>query len=374
MISMRVCARNLVSGQGLNWARQGRPVEGFTHPLWMALMVPANLLPLALDRRPLLVPKLRLARFFLLWNVALVGRLVRRHFCVPGALVTWLPACVMTAFYYPLCSWALVGMETALQALLTTAMVLLALDIVDGRRDRHLALWLTATAAVLLRLDMILVVTAVLLYVAARGGLRHGERAGAAGMAAWRRYPGWFAGLGCLLLATGGYELFRWLYFHDLLPNTYYLKLGGIPLWLRLLRGRNTLLDTWRTHGPLLATVGLGVGLQPLLGRRRGQRGDSQPGEGWGARLALPAGLFLLCCAYSVWVGGDVWEDEERANRFVAFAVPLVFVLFNALANQAPLAAVARRPGGALALAPARRAGGGHRGGPAGGRRPAAAA
>jgi hypothetical protein len=342
MISMAY-ARNLVSGEGLNWARQGRPVEGFTHPLWMALMVPANLLPLALDRRPLLVQLGSLA--FLLWNVVLVGRLVRRHFCLPGAC-HWLPACVMTAFYYPLCSWALVGMETGMQALLTTAMVLLALDIVDGRRDRHLALWLIATAAVLLRLDMILVVAAVLLYVAARGGLRHGERAGGAGAAAWRRYPGWFAGLGCLLLATGGYEVFRWLYFHDLLPNTYYLKLGGIPLWLRLLRGRNTLFATWRTHGPLLAAVGLGLGLQPLLGRRRGQGGGNHPGKGWGARLALPAGLFLLCCAYSVWVGGDVWEDEERANRFVAFAVPLVFVLFNALANQA-LAAVARRPGGA---------------------------
>src|ERR1700688_2110614 len=50
MISMTY-ARNLVEGWGLDWARQGAPVEGFSHPLWTALMVPVNLLPIALDRR-----------------------------------------------------------------------------------------------------------------------------------------------------------------------------------------------------------------------------------------------------------------------------------------------------------------------------------
>jgi hypothetical protein len=322
MISMAY-ARNLVSGHGLNWARQGQPVEGFTHPLWMALMVPVNLLPLPLDRRPLILQLLSLA--FLLWNVVLVRRLVRRHFGRPGAC-HWLPACVMTAFYHPLSSWALAGMETGLEALLTTALVLLALDVVDGQRDRHLALWLVGTLAVLLRLDMILVVAAVQLFVAARGGLR--APGGLNDPRAWRFRPGWLAGMGCFVAAIGGYALFRWLYFHALLPNTYFLKLGGIPLWLRLLRGRNTMLDTWRTHAPLLAAVGIGLGLQPLLPRRRRD-------PAWEARLALPALLFLLCCAYSVWVGGDVWEDQERANRFVAFTVPMLFVLFNGLANQA---------------------------------------
>ena len=32
MISMTY-ARNLIDGYGLNWARWGAPVEGFTHPL-----------------------------------------------------------------------------------------------------------------------------------------------------------------------------------------------------------------------------------------------------------------------------------------------------------------------------------------------------
>src|SRR6202043_2982434 len=99
-------ARNLVEGYGLNWARQGAPIEGFTHPLWTALMVPVNLLPLPLDRRCLVVQLASLA--VLLLHVALVRRLVLRHFTRPGAR-HWLPACVLTAFYYPLDFWSLIG-------------------------------------------------------------------------------------------------------------------------------------------------------------------------------------------------------------------------------------------------------------------------
>ncbi len=323
MISMTY-ARNLVEGWGLNWARQGAPVEGFSHPLWTALMVPVNLLPIALDRRSLVVQAAALA--LLLLHVALVRRLVLRHFTRPGAR-HWAPACVLTAFYLPLAHWALIGMETGLQAVLTTGMVLLALDIVHGRRDRHLALFGVCTLAVLTRLDMAPLVVAVQAWVIAHGGLRRGgPRAG--------RH--WLLGAALLAAAAGGYELFRWVYFHDLLPNTYYLKLGGIPLAVRLLHGLSTMLATWRAHWPLLLAVG--VGIAPLALPAAGARRDRE----WGGRLALPAMVFVLCCAYSVYVGGDAWEEEAAANRFVAFAMPQVFVLFNALANQA-LSAVHRR-------------------------------
>jgi len=323
MISMTY-ARNLVEGWGLDWARQGAPVEGFSHPLWTALMVPVNLLPIALDRRSLVVQAAALG--LLLLHVALVRRLVLRHFTRPGAR-HWAPACVLTAFYLPLAHWALIGMETGLQAVLTTGMVLLALDIVHGRRDRHLALFGVCTLAVLTRLDMAPLVIAVQAWVIAHGGLRRGgPRAG--------RH--WLLGAALLAAAAGGYELFRWVYFRDLLPNTYYLKLEGIPLAVRLLQGLRTMLATWRAHWPLLLAVGIGIA--PLALPAAGTRRDRE----WGSRLALPAMIFLLCCAYSVYVGGDAWEEEVAANRFVAFAMPLVFVLFNALANQA-LAAAHRR-------------------------------
>src|SRR5262245_53911535 len=102
MISM-VYAKNFVEGFGLNWARFGAPVEGFTHPLWMFAMIPVNALPLALPVRPLVV---QLASVVLLVaNVFAVRSLVREHFTSPGARHVW-PAVVLTAGYFPLVHWS----------------------------------------------------------------------------------------------------------------------------------------------------------------------------------------------------------------------------------------------------------------------------
>ena len=152
-------------------------------------------------------------------------------------------------------------------------MALFALDIVHGRRDPHLALLLVSAAAVLLRLDMLLPVAAVQLWVWAWGGLQVGRQpappGGAPETAGGRskaRNPGVAAGgPSCFALAVAGYGVFRWVYFHDLLPNTYYLKMAGIPLAVRLLRGGSVLLDSLRAHGPLVLAVAVGDPAAALL-------------------------------------------------------------------------------------------------------------
>src|SRR5436305_7665013 len=219
MISMTY-ARNLVEGHGLNWARWGEPAEGFTHPLWTFLMVPINALPLHLRHLSLLVQLVSLA--CLGATVAVVRRLVLDHFSDERSRL-WLPAAVLTAFYYPLAYWSLVGMESGLQALLTVLAVHLALAAVHSGRDRHLALWLVCTAAFLLRMDMLLLVSAVQLYLLVRGGLRPAGR------------RSWLAGLAVFAGVSLAFGLFRWFYFHDLLPHTYYLQLFGLPLVVRII-------------------------------------------------------------------------------------------------------------------------------------------
>lgn len=315
MISMTY-ARNLVEGYGLNWARQGEPVEGFTHPLWLVPMIGANLLPVDLRWRSLPVQLASLALLALL--VVAVRRLMLSWY--PGH---WMPAAVMTGFCYSLVYWSLMGMETGLQALLAVLAVHLAFDSVEGSRERHRELWAVCAAAYLLRMDMLLLVAAVQAWVVLGGGLK-------------RERSRWLAGLGLFLATVLGYELFRWLYFHDVLPNTYYLKLTGIPLGVRLLRGVITMKVFVVSHLPLLLAAGAGTAL--LLRRDR--------------RLALPAGIFLLYCAYSVWVGGDAWDlDPEvpvRANRYISFVLPLLAVLLNAVLNQLK---VGRWAAGAAALA-----------------------
>jgi hypothetical protein len=200
-------------------------------------------------------------------------------------------------------------METGLQALLAVVAVHLAIASVEGRRERHLELWAVCAAAYLARMDMLLLVLAVQAWVWARGGLRRDRRK-------------WLLGLGLFLAVVLGYELFRWVYFHDLLPNTYYLKMTGVPRAVRLLRGLLSLELFVRDH--LLLLLAAGVGAIPLLRRDR--------------CLELPAAVFLLYCAYSVWVGGDAWDlDVEvpvRANRFISFVLPLLFVLLNGMLNR----------------------------------------
>jgi hypothetical protein len=308
MISMTY-ARNVLEGHGLNWARTGEPVEGFSHPLWTALMVAVNALPIELRFRSL--PMQLLGVVVALLNVLVVRLLMLRHFVTERSRL-WMPAALLTAFYQPLNYWSLMGMESGLQALLTTASVLLALDVVYRGEDRHLALLAIGAAAYLLRMDMLLMALTVQIFVISQGGLRREQR------------KSWWLGLGCFAAAVLGYSLFRWLYFHDVLPNTYYLKLDEIPLAVRLLRGVKTFSWFASDHLLLLAAVAVGAG---TLGWGDGRRDR---------RLLLPAAVFVVACAYDVYVGGDVWEKDTnmRANRFVVYAMPLVFVLFNALINR----------------------------------------
>src|SRR5437867_1448031 len=114
MISM-VYAKNFVEGFGLNWARFGPPVEGFTCPLWVFAMIPVNALPLALPIRALVVQVA--SGILLVANLFAVRSLARAHFTAPGAPHVSI-AVVLTAAYFPLVHWSLMGMETALQALL----------------------------------------------------------------------------------------------------------------------------------------------------------------------------------------------------------------------------------------------------------------
>jgi hypothetical protein len=303
MISMTY-ARNFVEGLGLGWARWGEPVEGFTCPLWTFLMIPMNAVPIDLPYRSLLVQMLSLV--LLLLNLLAVRRLMQTHFCRPGAGHV-MPAVVLTAFYFPLNHWALVGMETGLQALLVTLSVHLTLRIAHDGRGSFAGLFAVLTAALLLRADMSLLVAACLATLVLRRGLPRSER---------RR---WLPGAVAMLLVVGAVTGLRVWYFGDLLPNTYYLKMTGISTGARVHRGLLELLDLIRPMAiPLLVTI---------VGTAWVQR--SRP------RMRLPAGVVLLYFAYSVYVGGDAYPARGAAgSRFVAPVMPLLFSMLNGLLNE----------------------------------------
>jgi hypothetical protein len=310
MISMTY-ARNLVEGHGLEWSRWRDPVEGFTHPLWTFGMVAAQLPGVPLRLRSLLVQLVSAG--LLLANVLVVHHLARR-FLVEHTPRFAQVASIPTAACFALNYWALVGMETGAQALLVSVGTLLTFAVADGARDKLFWLWATFTAAVLLRLDMALLVASCLAYLMWRApsALRD------------RRFWGGATSFAALV---GGYELFRLWYFGDPLPNTYYLKMtGGDPV-VRILRGAYAFRDFFSSCGISIA-IALVLGLATARER---------------PRHVLLAALVMSYFAYSVYVGGDVWEDSGIANRFVCFVLPVLAMLvaggLDALARRGVLSA-----------------------------------
>lgn len=117
-------------------------------------------------------------------------------------------------------------------------------------------------------------------------------------------------GLGAIAMTLGGLTLFRILYYSDWLPNTYYLKLGGVSLVLRISIGLRRFWDfVWNSNWVLFA---LPLAL-PALDKRK---------------ILWPLyAVFLGQVAYSIYVGGDAWEHVGGANRFIAAVMPMFFIL-----------------------------------------------
>jgi arabinofuranosyltransferase len=303
MISMRY-ARNFAAGAGWVWNVGGERVEGYTNPLWGLIMAAIHLMPLSPAKTSLAVQLLGEA--ILLVNLMICYYVTRRVLPHPAALGT--VACV--AFYYPLNNWTLQGMEVgALTLCLTVAAFLLL------REERYrVRVFIPTCFAMALRPDGIVPHGVVTLAAA----LRWREQRGRAAL----------AGILTAVAVFGGWTLFRRAYYGDWLPNTYYLKMTGFPTLLRISRGAFHAAVFWTQWSwPLLAVLGL------LLLARRGVTAEAFRllRRTYGQSLAVLLAFVVAQTAYSIYVGGDAWERVTGANRFIAPAMPLAFIIVAVL-------------------------------------------
>lgn len=298
MISMRY-AWNLAHGLGPVW-NEGERVEGYSNPLWVLLMTLPSLV--ADKARAVLAVQWMGAAFFT-GTVVLAGLLARRlaqRREGAAADLAGVIAAAGTAAYYPLAFWSVVGMEVSLVAFLAALLWFLCVDERPGRpRDWALRGGL-AFLAYFTRPDAALpALLALLGYVALqpRRSLRDLAVMGAA-----------FA------LPVAGHLLWRRSYYGVWSPNTYTLKLGGMPLDARLVDGwgfvQPFLLECW----PLLVVIAVGVALA----------------RSWPAAAA--ASMLLVAFAYQIYVGGDPFPTWRQLTP----AMPLAIA-----AASAGLAAVA---------------------------------
>ncbi|MBI3162040.1 MAG: hypothetical protein HYZ23_06005 [Chloroflexi bacterium] len=288
MISMRY-AYNLAHGLGPVW-NAGERVEGYTNPLWMGIMAIVHLFPIGLNQTGLVIQILGAS--FLTLNLFLVKGIVEAF---TDDLFAMLSATAWIAFYAPLNSYGLLGMEVSLLALMLSFVIWLIL-----KSDNKFNVWayIILATSTLVRFDMAvpyLVIFAILLITQKENRKRH---------LIW--------GLGLLILSLGGQTLARYLYYHAWLPNTYYLKVEGWPLTLRILRGLYTLVHFAYYSNWVLILLPFAI----FIFRRD-----------W--KVALPALVFMGQAAYSVYVGGDAWENHGGANRYLVIAMPLFFVLLS---------------------------------------------
>ena len=289
MISMRY-ARNLAEGHGLVWNPGGERVEGFTSGIWVFYLSLLHLLPVSIPKMSLLVQVS--GALLLLANLLVTQRIAERLF--PQSSFGVLAAVLLTAFYLPLNQWGLQGMETSLLTLLVSAALWQGIRSLEEGRARPI-LYVLFGIAILVRLDLAVLCLAFLSFFWWAGEDR-------------KRHLIW--GGSILIAIVGGQTVCRWIYFGDVLPNAYYLKLTGYPLFWRWSRGVYVFLDL--AFRGILIFVGAWV-----VGWVGGERRK---------RLLLVA--LTTQILYSIYVGGDAWEEWGGANRYIVLVMPACFVLF----------------------------------------------
>jgi len=295
MISMTY-ARNLAEGNGLVWNAGAAPVEGYTNFLWTLWMALLHLLPVAESKLPLLLMGSGVG--LLLANALAVAGLARRLELTSTA--AFLFAVGATALCYPLIFWTLRGMEVGLLVVLLSFALAQALRLVDRGSPRDAwGLGGLLAAGLLVRPDFVVAVIAVASFVALSVPRSARMRV--------------LLPIGvCVVGTLGLHSVFRIAYYGDPLPNTYYLKVTGYLLEVRVGRGAAVFVDSLRQHlWPLL----LFGGVAALDARARRL-----------PAFRLVAVVAAMQCAYSVWVGGDAWEEFVFANRFVAVALPCLIL------------------------------------------------
>ena len=283
-------AKHVAEGFGPRWNLAGAPVEGFTSPLHVFAVAAL----LALHVKDVWAVRLisfasHAALLIFLW------RWMRSRF---GGLAAVLTTCAV-AVSFPLLIWDLGGLEAVPFAALCTAGTLLCFQYLDSARRRDL-LWggVLLGVAAFTRMDGAVAAAAALLAVLllAQTPLRN------------RISDIALAGLVVIAFLIP-WHIFRELYFHAPLPNTYYAKVYGIALGWRL---RNGLLY-WKIYlklAPYPAELLVLIAAVQLLRHRY-------------SRLAFALWIWLaLMAAYIVTTGGD----HMFAARFMVTMIPLMAV------------------------------------------------
>jgi len=306
MISMRY-AWNFSHGLGLVW-NPGERIEGYTNLLMTMLMSFATL---SLDKSTAAL-FIQVSGAVFMLAIAYVSMRIADHIAEDQnrrrqGLVRVLSFCC-ALYYYPLAYWSLMGMETGLLALLLLLGVLFAFDFVRSKNPALLPLVAGCLGlAYLTRNESILFTILIWLYIIWETSEYKSNR-----KTIWQL----LATIVLYFLFVIGQLVFRYLYYGELLPNTYTLKLSGMPLLARITDGVKFVMPFLIETFFILVLSIVGI----ILEFRK--------------QKLLLLSIVFLAIGYQVYVGGDSWTYW----RIMSPCMPLLTILFISAINAIVLA------------------------------------
>jgi len=288
MISMRY-AWNFSHGNGLVW-NSGEFVEGYSNFLMTLVM---SVFTSLLDKKTAVLGVQLLGAFTVL-GVAIVAKslfnkIQENNFLSTGVFV-------LVLFYYPLSYWSLMGMETGLLSILLLLAFFQSVCWLRTKNESQLFFsFIFFGFAFLTRNDALIYSAITLVYYFILSVYTKDFSSVKSIL---------FSGL-ILGFFVVSQTIFRWLYYGDILPNTYYLKVDQVPFLIRINDGLVYSWDFIKSNNLLL--------LLALFGSLF--RSNSK-------KIYFLI-LILFAVVYQIYVGGDAWGRW----RFMIPVIPLIMIL-----------------------------------------------
>jgi hypothetical protein len=289
---------NLSHGNGLVW-NPGEYVEGYTNFLTTISMAVATWLA---DRRPA-VALVQVFCAIQILGTAFVSGLVARRLCAgilkPMNGVVQVLVLLATLLCAPLVKWSMFGMETALVSYFLMLGTLHSVKFIQS--DKKLCCYLAGVffgLAYLSRPDSLIPTTPAF-----------------ALLLSYQVFPKFDKQRFLLVLKAGvvfsafliAHTLFRKFYYGSIVPNTYFAKVVGIPLSIRIANGYNLVVRDY-----FINTLPFWIGalLSIIFDFNR-------------IKVAMVSMCLLFLC-YVMYVGGDVFGYD----RLTSPTLPLLLILF----------------------------------------------
>lgn len=291
MISMRY-AYNLAHGYGLGWNQYGEKVEGITNLLWTVYMAFFHMLPIPLALTSLFI-QLSCVIFLIVnlyYTKKLADLVFEKNFFISIVSV------LLLVFYIHLLKWGIYGTEVTILTLLTTTGLYYTCLAIKQKKI-NLLFFFVLGAGTLIRLDFFVIIFVISVFLF----IHFKERT--------TLYKG-YAIVGFFLLSQ---VLWRMYYYGFPVPNTYYLKMTGYPIYLRITNGIYvTIQFITEMHWPLFFI--------PLFSFIKKNK-----------YLPLLLSAFLAQLLYNIYIGGDMGDHVEvGSTRFIAVVMPIFFITFSA--------------------------------------------